>query len=241
MNLVWQIMKKDVRRVAWILGLWAGSGIYLTAYRKFAVVQGSLWDNLGVFSLMTFVALTCALIAMIVQEDGLAGSNEFWRTRPIAPGKLLTAKLGLIFACYVVLPVVVVVVQSWLFETRLSVADLPYTLPVLAVMVLSCAAMASVTKDLGQYFLGGILCLMVSVMLALAMTEWIELDPPSKANVLHYGMARLQGIVAVVGLASIIVLANQYFLRRKAASYATIAMAVVVTALVGAFWRWPLL
>ncbi len=241
MNLVWQIMKKDLRRVAWILGLWAVAGIYLTAYRKFAIVQGSLWDNLGVFSLMTFVALTCALIAMIVQEDGLAGSNESWRTRPISPGKLLAAKLGLIFACYVFLPIMVVLLQSLLFETSISVTGLPYTLPVLAVMVLGCAAMAAVTKDLGRYFLSGLLCIMVSVMLALAMTELIELDPQSKANVLHYGMARLQGVVAIVGLASIIVLANQYFMRRKAVSYVAIAVAVVGTALVGAFWRWPLL
>jgi hypothetical protein len=242
MNLVWHIIRKDVRRVAWVLLVWALTGAYLIAYKNMEIIQRSVWDNLGIVSLITHGALCLALIAAIVQEDGLNGVNEFWRTRPIAPGRILTAKLILVLTFFMVVPSLIVASQRILFAGRsvgFGWGDLLVPLA-LGVGVLACAAVAACTKDLGQYFLGGLACLMLGYSLgfwfaSLAPAELLQGQPA-----LEVTKTRVIIIFALTGVVSAGVLSNQYFTRRTALSTGAIAGTIVVLALVAAFWRWPL-
>ncbi len=238
MNLVWHIIKKDLRRATWVIVMWAVTGSYLLVYRKFAVVQHSVWDNLGIVSLFIHGALILALIAAIVQEDRLTEGNEFWRTRPISGGRLLVAKLALLLALLVVLPNAVVLGQAWLTGSAFAVADLRYVLPVMSVIVLSCAAMAACTKDLGRYFLGGVFCIMSVAMLGPWMVASFGVEPLSKAEQLHVETSKFFAIFGLCGVAAVIMLANQYFTRRTAVSIGIAVAAVVGVVLIQAFWRW---
>lgn len=238
MNLVWHIIKKDLRRVSWVLVVWAVTGGYLLIYRKFDIVQRSAWDNLGIISLITFGALTLALIAAIVQEDGLTEGNEFWHTRPIAAGRMLAAKLGLILPLFILIPAVVTLSQSWFYGTRVSGSEVSYSMLMMGIIVLACAAMAACTKDLGRYFLGGILCIMGGVTLAEWMVSWFDFEPMTKTEQMRIVISKMYATFGLCGVASVAMLANQYFTRRTVVSIGIAFAAVVGIALIGSLWRW---
>ena len=241
MKLVWHIIRKDIRRMAWAFVFWAVTGSYLIFYRNVNIVDRSLLDNLGIVSLFSAIALSFALIAAIVQEDGLTGSNEFWRTRPISPGRLLVAKLGLIVPCFVVFTVFVLVLQSWLFHPRFGLPEMKNSLLIFGVIVLCCMALAACTKDLGRYFLGGILCLMGVTMLGPWLVSLAHVGPIPKQVPMKVAFARMSVLFTFCGCMSVVLLLNQYFTRRTRVSLAIVIATVGCVTLVNAFWRWSLL
>ncbi|MBP9913245.1 MAG: hypothetical protein KBF26_07530 [Opitutaceae bacterium] len=236
MKLVWHIIKKDIRRMAWVFVMWAISGGYLIAYQKLEILGRSIWDNLGIVSLFTHAALTFALIAGIVQEDGLTEGNEFWRTRPISAGRQLAAKLSLILPAFVGVPACVILVQSWLYHAQFSVSDLRYIMPVMTVIVLCCTAMASCTKDLGRYFLGGIFCVVGVAMMGPWLVSWFHLEPLPKAAMMR--VSRIYALFTFCGLAAVTLLLNQYFTRRTKISIGIVIGAVIGVTLIEGLWRW---
>lgn len=238
MNLVQHIMKKDLRRVTWALITWALAGAYLIIYRKIDIVQRSLWDNLGVVTIFLFGALTLALIAAIVQEDGLTEGNEHWRTKPISAGRLLVAKLGLILPLFVLVPLAVIVIQSGLIGRGPKVTDLKEALPFLTVMILACVAVAASTKDLGRYFLGGVLCLFMTPVLGAWLENRFPGQPLSQAQAMALNGSRIRAFVVLIGIGAVAVLLNQYFTRRTKLSIAMIITTCVGLACIAAFWRW---
>lgn len=237
MNLAWHIIKKDVRRLGWVFVMWAVSGGYMIAYRKIGVIDRSIWDNLGIISLLTHAGLTFALIAGVVQEDGLTQGNEFWRTRPISPGRLLAAKLALILTSFAVVPVVLIVALKPHFDP----GDLRYLVPMVLAMVLSCAAMASCTKNLGHYLLGGIFCIFGVVAIGPQMMSWLGVGQLPKAVLMQVSMTRLFLMFGLCGLAAMALLLNQYFTRRTAVSIGIIIGTVIGVVLIGSLWRWSLI
>lgn len=237
MNLALHIIKKDLRRLGWVFVMWAVTGGYMIAYRKVIVIDRSIWDNLGIISLLTHGALSLALIAGIVQEDGLTQGNEFWRTRPIGGARLLAAKLGLILACFVVLPVALIA----LLKPHFDPADLRFVVPIVAVVVLSCTAMASCTKSLGHYLLGGIFCIMAVVLVGPLLVSQLGLGAMSKAELMQVSVTRMYLIFGLCAVASVAILANQYFTRRTAVSIGIVMAAVVGVTLLGSLWRWSLI
>lgn len=238
MNLIFHIIKKDLRRMAWVLMTWVVAGGYLITYRKMEIVQRSMWDNIGIVSLFLFGALTLVLIAGIVQEDGLTEGAEYWRTRPISPGRLLTAKLGLILPLFVVLPLLIVVVQSSLMENGPTLRGSDYAVPFLIVMVLACMAVASCTKDLGRYFLFGVLCLFVPPMLASWLKNLFPGEAVSKMQEVAIDTGSFRAMVIWVGVMAMAVILNQYSTRRTRISIGMLGVTVLGLACIGAFWRW---
>ncbi len=120
MNLMLHIVRKDFLRLRWPLA----GGLALVAANLaigFAVILADGlggWSNerlqevttglLGLQLLATFV-----LTAMLVQEDGLVGSTQFWLTRPISNARLLAAKLaGWVLLLW--LPAVVLTLPWWI-------------------------------------------------------------------------------------------------------------------------------
>lgn len=235
MNLVWHIIKKDIRRVSWVFVMWAVTGGYLIGYGKFTVIDRSIWDNLGIVSLLTHIALTLALIAAIVQEDGLTQDNEFWRTRPISPGRVLAAKLGLILVCFAAVPIGLIV---WLHPS-FDRGDLVYVVPIVTIMALCCMAVASCTKDLGRYFLGGVICVMTVAMLETLLSAWFGPQQMPKLNDMYrFETTRTFATFGFCGIAAVALLLNQYFTRRTAVSIGIALVAIVGVAPISSLWGW---
>jgi len=238
MNLIWHIIKKDLRHTVWGLLIWAVCLSYLFTFRKIQVLQGSFLDNLGVFALFAFAALTVALIVAIVQEDGLTQSNEFWRTRPISGGRLLAAKMILIGGVFLGVPGLLAVIQADASSTGINLSDMGHLLGVFGVILLSLMAMAACTKDLGRFILGSILCCIGVTLIGPRLAGMIEMEPVAKTMMHQVVLSKLFNIFALCGFASLFILLNQYLKRRTAVSIGIISAAVVGVALIDSFWRW---
>jgi hypothetical protein len=102
MKLVFHIVKKDLRRLRWWLLAWLVVlalpifvGIALLVRNPF-IVEGTHqgWDLAKVHErvLMFEVLVAYLLTLVLLQEDAVLGSRQFWLTRPIARGRLLAAK-----------------------------------------------------------------------------------------------------------------------------------------------------
>lgn len=234
MNLVWHIIRKDLRRLASTYAGWAVAGIYLIFYREMNIVQRSIWDNLGIVALFTFLALTIALTAAIVQEDGLCGTNEFWRTRPITAGRLLAAKLTLIFVSFVAIPL------AFALTLRPGHGGELAAICALTTYVLACAAVAACTKDLGQFLLVGVGCLMITPALGGVLTGLAPALDLTKSAAVELKVTKIMLLHGVMGFAALGILLNQYTTRRTVLSHWSLAATVLVAALITGFWRWPL-
>ena len=112
MNLTLHIIRKDLRRMAWALAVWAVCGLYLVLSGKLGAKVGSIYEKMQIIAMFNYMMLTFALIAGIVQEDGLTESDVFWRTRPTAGRRMLTAKLSLLMPLFVFVPLPVFFVSK---------------------------------------------------------------------------------------------------------------------------------
>lgn len=234
MKLIWHIIRKDLRRLAWVYGAWAVAGTYLLFYRGLNIIQRSIWDNVGIVALFTFLALGIALVAAIVQEDGLCGANEFWRTRPIAAGRLMTAKLGLVLISFAIIP------MALALALRPGQGGELAAIGAILVYVLALAAVASCTKDLGQFLLVAVGCAMIAPALAGALGGLAPVTGLSKSAMVALTVTKVVILHAVIGAAALAILWNQYATRRSVLSRGLLAATVAVTACIGGLWRWPL-
>ena len=151
---------------------------------------------------------------------------------------MLAAKLSLILPLFILIPAVVILSQSWLYGMRISGSEISFSMLVVGIIVVACAAMAACTKDLGRYFLGGILCIMSGVMLTEWMVSLFGFEPMTKTEQMRIVLTKIYATFALCGVASVAMLANQYFTRRTAGSIGIAVAAVVGIALIGSLWRW---
>ncbi len=109
MNLIWHLIKKDLRATRIWLILWVAACATHLALRLIQLASGDSAlpqnfastgrpDHLALYVLMLLVA------PQIVQLDPPVSGRSFWKTLPIARWRLLSAKLLLLIALFVVLP-----------------------------------------------------------------------------------------------------------------------------------------
>ncbi len=238
MNLILHVMAKDLRRLTWALALWAGAGVLAVVGMNVSGPPQSTLESLGLVAMFQFFGLSIALIAAIVQEDGLTESTAFWRTRPISGGRLLLAKLGLIGVLFVVIPVALGLLVRLAKRGAMFARpeDLGQPLLALVALVLVGMALASCCKDLGRYFLLWIVCWM-SVGFGTVGFQWVKAT--LGYTVSRVSKMRMEWIAVYVGLVAIAVLLNQYRGRRFGLSVGLIVAGVVGAAAINAFWAWP--
>lgn len=111
MNLIWHLIKKDLRALRWWLVLWTlACGTHLVL-RLIQLKSGdsalpALFahtgrpDHLALYIVMLLVA------PQVVQLDPPVSGRAFWKTLPIARWRLLVGKVLLLLALFVVLPTV---------------------------------------------------------------------------------------------------------------------------------------
>lgn len=242
MNLTWHIMKKDLRRNMWPLLVWAITHIVAHAGFGTRDFKGAitLVDYVYFVSLLTHGVMMIAIIGAIIQEDDVTSSTVFWRTRPIPPGRLLCAKLGLLGMVWVV-EVLSSLTQIWTANSpskhpweAFSQASLS-----LGSFILACAALAACTKTMARFILGGILCVIACMAFraGLGKVGLTAVGSPTSGALATMFFV----IMALIGASGLAVLLNQYFGRRPAFSVGMIAGAVVGIALVSNYWRWNFL
>lgn len=239
MNLTFHIIKKDLRRMAWALAVWGACGLYLAFGTRLTTLNGPVVDDrLKIVALFTYVIMTFALIAGIVQEDGLTESDVFWRTRPTSAERLIAAKFALLLPLFVLVPLLVIAVNKSA-PTTLILRDFGYMGLAFLGVTLACAAFAACTKDLVRCVTLGVL----SVVVCSVLGAWLErfgAPLPRGMRVPAQGAKALAAFLLCIAMESAI-LANQYLGRKLKLSFAFISVAVVGSALILNFWTWDFL
>ncbi len=243
MNLTFHIIKKDLRRMVWALAVWATCGVYLVISSKFGAQTMSVWDNLKIVAIFSYAMLSFALVAGIVQEDGLTESDVFWRTRPTSARRMLTAKLSLLVTLFLVVPLGTIFLSKYADSGKLELTfrDICYIVLMVMSLMLSSAAIASCTKDLVRYVLIGALCLIACTVLSAFLSRYTTPLPLKMRSTV--GMARAVAVALLCLGISMLVIANQYLGRSKRleVSQGLLAAAVIGSALISTFWNWDFL
>ncbi|AHF89731.1 hypothetical protein OPIT5_05310 [Opitutaceae bacterium TAV5] len=99
--LVWHIVKKDLRRQRWLLLVWGGVWLLRLALPLWLMARlepsepgyGATEATVLQVALLADLLLLFVIIARAVQSDGPLRKEAFWRTQPVSPGQMLTAKL----------------------------------------------------------------------------------------------------------------------------------------------------
>jgi len=218
------IFRKDVRHL-WpaILAVMTLTGLfaYVGALSLPLMQNSSTLDRYN--SLIQFVLLLgwWYLIAAVIHEEVLPGHQQFWLTRPYSWKSLLAAK-GLFILAFVNVPKLLadcVILQVHGFHAAsywpgLIASQVLFT----AVWLLPYAALAAITRNLRQFSLAVLMVWVVLIFLPLFFTSH-----PSRfalysghsfgATWIHYFI-----IIAILLIASLLVLLCQYSQRRTVTS-----------------------
>ena len=233
-----RIFKKDAAH------LWPQILLFLALLALFAYsdpvyyvthVKGGLMSLVNLLRLV--LPLSCWLLVIsVIHEETPIGDNQYWLTRPFAWTDLLAAKVLFLLA-FVNLPVFLCQ-AAVLAANGFSPADhLPDLLAkqvfFAALLVLPVAALAAVTKGLGQTLLGGLLLLM---LLAIAAALLAYLAPGSSWGGLAWIRASAVAAVAFGGAALVLFL--QYTRRRTVLSGTVLAGTAGLVLLIWAAPPW---
>jgi hypothetical protein len=238
MNLIWHIIKKDLRHFRWSLVLWLAclSYVFFVQERLNFHSRTDLQDYFRLMSLVTITVLSIAMLISIVQQDHPTGSTAFWRTRPISAGRLLAAKLTLLGAVFIGIPLLLVLLGGWLHRLVLlsSFREFGLMVLVLGAITLSLAAVSACTRTI-LYALFLALGLMFGTG---ALSESLsQMVPKFSAKVsMQMNNSRALALLGFSVVTALMILGNQYFKRRLGYSILLLVFASVGSALIGSMW-----
>jgi hypothetical protein len=178
----------------------------------------------------------CILIARLVHAEALPGDRQFWTTRPFGWKSLLAAK-ALFVAAFVNLPLLaahIVILLAYGFHPLAEIPGLLWSqVLITAVLVLPMAALSALTT-------GNVQLLMTGSVLGLALVAWNIVAPFYRYD---EGWRALEWVrysydVAVLALATLVILVWQYARRRTAAARCLAVGAVVLVALGNTLLPW---
>ena len=243
-NLTWHITKKDLRQSAPALAAWLG--LVLASAFVVRCIEMPLemamggdvenWLN-GMRTLLSCLIgsreiLGVLLVAQLVQEDSLVGTEASWLTRPIGRGRLLRAKL-LGAAVLVVLAPVVVLMPIWL-TSRFSARELTGTVMTFAlwqgVMTVLAGSVAAMTRDLGKFFFG-----VVVLALLMAMRVIFSTNQTLVADVIES-----RQVILTVIAAGVVVAAGgiQFLSGRTRWAWTMMVGGLIAACVVSVVWPW---
>lgn len=247
MNLTWHIVKKDVRRLAapvaaWIALVLAGALIVrCSAVPGDVVLSGDVngWLR-GLRSIVSLlgvleVVLAAVLVAFLVQEDALVGTEAAWLTRPIGRGRLFLAKAGAAGLMLIVAPVAVLT-PVWLASgfsagEWLGAAG-EFVLWQVATIVVA-GAIAAITADLGKFVIAAVGLALAAMLIA--MTSFF--DPAKDYYLAKTRMVLLWGGLALLSLAVVRV---QFGTRKTRVAWTVVGVGLALLFAVRVAWPWDL-
>jgi len=246
MNLTVHIVKKDFRRLLVPLALWA---LLLVAqiFLGIRMLRGD-GDNLEWFGRMSlygylFFALdlvvSYVLVAMLIHEDPLTGSQEFWLTRPISGGRLLAAKsLGAVLM-FGVLPVAIWL-PWWLacgYGWHDVAAAVFETLILKFGVVLPALLLAVLTEHFSRYLTWTLAAIMLLFLLDAFVNMALSIHPPSWQGLANTRVC-LTLLVTAMGVAAVV--CHQFLTRHTVRSFVLSGVGFVLVALSIVLWPWDL-
>lgn len=178
MKLVWHIVWKDLRRLRWwalawiaVLALPVVQGFVLL-YRNPLPIAPGTWTPSQIQNwLRIFEAVAAYLLTLVLlQEDAVAGTRQFWVTRPISNTRLLAAKVLGLVVVFIALPIAISL-PWWLWcgfgGSQIGPAAFELILSA-ALVVLPAAAIAVITDSLGR----ALLWTLVFIAVVFANVAW---------------------------------------------------------------------
>ncbi len=246
MRLTWHMVWKDLTRLRLALALWLA--VFLLEYALgIRLLCGSAQDfylferirllDVAVFGLRGVVGYL--LVAALVLEDPLVGSNAFWPTRPISRRRLLGAKLLACLCAFWALPVLVTL--PWWVFCGYGVRDLVraglYTFEQNLVPVGMAVMIASLTGTLSRFLawtLVAVTLVGTGLAVILASDDFRHLPGLSFRRALELSDARLYQLLALALAAFAAVTAHQYLTRNLRRSLAILAGFAALIVLGGA-------
>ncbi len=248
MKQVVHIFRKDVRH-HWLLIVTVLTLIALHArqamFGQASVAVGASVSPIGLFYLLvglSTVLMPLALvfaIAVVIQEEALVGTNQFWLTRPYSRRSLVCAKAAFFFA-FLFLPLLahhLFLISHFHFPISAAMPALLLTFGQLVALLVLFVTIAALTSTLPRFVLASIL--------SVALTS-IALVYTSASNTATWDpLGDIRSAVAylVVLIAGIAISAYQYATRRttwaRVAALAALCAVVVIFGLIslGAEWK----
>lgn len=240
MKLIWHIVLKDWARLRLWLALWltlyvlqVGLGFTLL-YGDGVDLDWPVWLQLASAALILLQVVT-GLIALcrLVHEDRLIGTDATWRTRPVAPARLLAAKLLTAVLAFGAAPVLVMV--PWWLACGLGWPELwragLVALGFQALIILPAFWLASLTDTIGRFLLW-LLVVGLGLVTVLLTMVW----PGSGAT--DVSAARLWAAGAITLVTFLGVTVHRYLGRSRAASIVVSVIGLTVALAALAWWPW---
>jgi hypothetical protein len=248
MSLTLHLLKKDLRRSHLLLGFW----LFLVAV-QYAVMAASL--NPAHHAAQVAFGLTsgagpivqslvlAVLVALLVQEEPLAGTTGFWLTRPMPRSSVLRTKaiFGLVLLALPVLAEVTVYLLGGITPHDILLAVPEIVLEQLQVM-LPAALLAAVTPNFARFAVVGAVAgvaLYLVTLGAQALPNYISpegIDPNQFSPTLWRSRTITSDLLIALGLGGALI--HQYFTRRTARTVAIGAVTELGAVAIGLLWTW---
>lgn len=234
MKLIWHLARKDLVHLRWpaagfvalqiatLLLAWILRDEAFGRYPTDAVWGTHLTAAIivGVFAYL--------LTGTLLQDDPLASSQAFWATRPISRARLLAAKVVAVAGLFWFLPVVIK--TPWWLLNHYGLRELGWaaieSVIVSAAVTIPAFLLASLTKDLAQFYRWTFGALVVGALGCLALGIGVE---ASGGSLLQTSWRAMFGAGVAV---CVVAAANQIFTRRRIRSLVVVGVGlplVVVT------------
>lgn len=243
MKLTWQIITKDLRYLRGWLGAWMAVlalpvALAVGVLREKDVLRTGILERGEIGFLLMQAAMAYVLVLRVVHADGLVGTRQFWRTRPIGRGRLLAAKAGTLIVVLGFLPLLVL--WPWWLACGFRGAEIAEATAewwVLAGMIaLPAAFVGSITDSLARSLLWS------AVLGALVPfgALWFGAASPGGMMGVSAGLVLSRQLLAagVVGAGFLAVVLAQFLARRRTVWLVTLGILLFIG--VGVASRWPL-
>jgi hypothetical protein len=251
-NLIFHILKKDIRRMRVFLGFW------LFTLLLSAMVNGAnVLIPAGDFSLQYAVEIILTLIGifrvvlvaiavpLLMHSEPLVGTTAFWQTRPVCRQDVLKSKLAFAGIFFILLPLLVDVflLSASQFPSAYVLATIPEIVLSSVSLFLLLMAVAVLTRNFGYYALVLVSYYILAAVLVagvqiprLFSRGWSNLPPVSLG--LADSRALLCSLVGIAFGAGIIAL--QFRTRKTFKSYVLLALLVAASFWAGQLSPWIL-
>jgi hypothetical protein len=245
------LFKKDLRHERVLLLVWLFlvalqcSLIGSSARPGDRVLQG-LFETVSVVVPLFQLLLLMVIVPLLVQEEPLVGTTAFWFTRPLLRSSVMRAK-ALFAAMLILLPLLAEL--AMLAAHGVTLRDIGLAIPEIILSRLSfiivLAMLAVMTPSIGRFAIAGIILLVASTLLNMAIYVLPLLLHPEAAMAAarNFTLLKSRGlaedVLIVFGGGAIIV--HQYLTRKTARSLAIAGGVAVGVAAIMVFWSWDFL
>jgi hypothetical protein len=245
MNLTLHIVRKDIVRMRVWIACWVALllvpiviGAMFIGKNPLADPTWTLPDKIFIITLVE-VLVGYFLTILVIQEDSIVGTRQFWLTRPISRGRLLCAKAISAFVIVGLVPIAVSL--PWWLWCSLGVTQMAgaaaETLLILVIAMLPAAVVAVLTDSFARALLWTVALVTVVIFGAFFFTVTTGTTVQNEHEMPLIVTRSAVAIIAVAAEMAAIVIVQ--FLVRRRGWWLGAAGALMAITLIGATqWRW---